>query len=311
MVAVQRPLCLAMLCSPAFLLGCATGTTYLEMSRTAGYVGASPGRMYVERIGGKDSSDFRDQLYKAFSGDRRFATEGYGIMPPDNPDSASDTPAIILSGVHRTDESTRYFSEGSGDNEKKYKETTDTHEFEYLIRDAVTGEDLDASVIRDDNVGRELDRGESFLGGLFGNILDGLVKNLIGIESGHREALIGKFVASLYLHQEKRMVGFFKDKEIPELKEGVEFVRNGDWPAAIAKFQAGAENHPNSKSLHKAYFNLGVAFEYNHEFDRALASLRLADELAPQEKYAAEIDHCQWYARQFRWQQRYGASSTE
>ncbi len=57
--------------------------------------------------------------------------------------------------------------------------------------------------------------------------------------------------------------------------------------------------------LHKAYFNLGVAFEYNHDFEKALTSLRLADELAPQEGYAAEIDHCKWFARQYSWQQRY------
>jgi outer membrane protein assembly factor BamD (BamD/ComL family) len=83
------------------------------------------------------------------------------------------------------------------------------------------------------------------------------------------------------------------------------------WAAAIAQFQAGAERHPKSEVLHKAYFNLGVAVEYNHDFDEALTSPRLANELGPQEGYAAEIDHCQWFARQYRWQQRYAGSSSD
>ncbi len=295
----------ALLLAPALLLGCATGTTYLEMSRTVGFVSDSPGKMYVEHIGGEDSSAFRDQLYKALSDDGRFATEGYGVTPPEMPDSAASTPALILSGTYSTGKDTRTFSEVSGDVEQKYKETTEIHEFRYLIRDAFTGEELDASVARYDDVTKELDRGESFLEAIIGDAIKGAVQDLVGIESGHRKALARIFARSLQLHQEKRLVGLLEDKDIPELKDGIEFVRKGDWTAAIAKFQAGAEKHPDSKSLHKAYFNLGVAYEYSHDFDRALVSLQLADELAPQETYAAEIDHCQWFARQHRWQQRY------
>jgi TolA-binding protein len=300
-----------MLFAPALLLGCATSTTTLEMSRIAGFVGPSRGKMYVEHIGGEDSTEFRDQLYKALSDDWGFAAERYGIIPPETPDSAAVIPAVILSGRYRTDKETRRFSEGSGENEKKYKETTEIHEFRYLIRDAYTGEEIDASVARYDDVTKEEDTGDSFLGAIIGDAIKGALNNLVGIESGHREALARIFVTSLHLHQEKRGVGLLQDKEIPELEEGIGLVRKGDLPAAIAKFQAGAENHLNSKSLHKAYFNLGVAFEYNHEFDRALASLRLADELAPQENYAVEIDHCEWFARLYRWQARYGGPYKE
>jgi tetratricopeptide (TPR) repeat protein len=305
MTKLERSLLFVGVLGPALLLGCATGTTYLEMSRTAGFVGALPGKMYVEHIGGEDSSAFRDQLYGALSEEGRFATQRYGIAPPEEPDSASKIPAIILSGTHRSYKNTRYFSERSGEDERKYKEVTDTHEFRYLIRDAVTGEELDASVASHHNVEKEIDRGESFLEEVVGGILKGAADDLLGVESRHREELIRIFVASLYLHPVRRVVGLLEDKDIPELKEGIDLVRKRDWPAAIAKFQAGAEGHPNSPSLHKAYFNLGVAFEYSHEFERALTSLRLADELAPQEKYAAEIDHCEWFARQYRWQQRY------
>lgn len=302
----QHSILSAMLFGPTLLLGCATGTTTLEMSRIAGFVSASPGKLYVEHIGGEDSSAFRDQLYKAFSDDGRLATEGYGIIPPEMPESAANTPTLILSGTYSTDKDTRHFTEGSGENEKKYKETTEIHEFRYLIRDAFTGEELDANVARYDDVTKEEDRGESFLGAIIGDAIKGALENLVGIESGYRERLARIFATSLHLHQEKRIVGLLQDKDIPELEEGIEFVRKGNWTAAIAKFQAGAENHPNSQVLHKAYFNLGVAFEYNHEFDKALKSLRLADELAPREQYAAEIDYCQWFARQYRWQKRYG-----
>ncbi len=314
MAAIHRPLCLAMFICPALLLGCATGTTFVEMTRTAGFVGVSPGTLYVAKIEGKDSTEFRDKLYEALSADRCFSTERYGITPPENLDSITKMPTLILSGSYSTDRDIKHLSEGSGADEKNYRVKTEIHEFRYLIQDAFTGEEVYASVARYDQVDSQEEEGRSFLGSILDAVigdpiegaLDNAVGNLIGLESGHREAVARNFAASLRLHQERRSVELFWDKDIPELKEGVEFLRNGNWIAAIAKFQAGAENHPDSKSLHKAYFNLGVAFEYNHEFDRALASLRLAEEQAPQEQYSAEIDFCEWFARHYRWQARYG-----
>jgi len=297
-----------MLLVAAMFSGC--GTSYLEVSRMAGYVGAQRGKMYVVNIEGKDAGKFQKQLYEALSDDGRFATERYGVAPPQNPDSAANIPSIILSGIHNSHESTRFFSEGSGKDEKKYKQRTESHEFQYSIRDAVTGEELDANVIRRDNVGeKEEDKG--FLDTVLGNAVTGLIEDLVGVESVHRKVLIRDFVVTLRLHSEKRVMGLFEEKDIPELKEGVEFARKGDWGAAIARFQAGAERHPKSAVLHKAYFNLGVAFEYNHDFDKALTSLRLADELAPHEGYAAEYDHCKWFGRQYRWQQRYAGFSSD
>jgi tetratricopeptide (TPR) repeat protein len=291
----------------AIFSGC--GASYLELSRTAGYVGAQRGKMYVSKIEGKDAGRFQEQLYEVLSDDGHFATEPYGVVPAQNLDSATNIPSIIVSGIHGSHESTRYFTEGSGKEEKKYRQRTESHEFQYSIRDAVTGEELDANVISQDYAGvKEEDRG--FLDTILGDAVTGLIEDLVGVESGHRKALIRNFVVTLRLHPEKRTMGLFEEEDIPELKEGIKFARKGDWAGAIARFQAGAERHPKSEALHKAYFNLGVAFEYNHDFDKALTSLRLADELAPQEGYAAEIDHCKWFARQYRWQQRYAGSSS-
>jgi tetratricopeptide (TPR) repeat protein len=288
--------------------GC--GTSYLEMSRMAGYVGAQRGRIYVVSIEGKDADKFRDQLYESLSDDGHFAAERYGVAPPENSDSTTNIPSIILSGIHSADESTRFFTEGSGKDEKKYRERIESHEFQYSIRDAVTGEELEASVIHHEHVGaKEEDTG--FLDAVIGNAVTGLFEGIVGVEAAHRKELIRTFVSTLRLHPEKRLLGLPDDKDIPELKEGVEFARREDWAAAIAKFQAGAETHPKSEALHKAYFNLGVAFEYNHDFEKALTSLRLAAELAPQGGYESEIDHCTWFARQYRWQQRYAGTSSD
>jgi len=297
-----------MLCVAAMFSGC--GTSYLEMTRMAGYVGAQQGKMYVVNIEGKDAGRFQKELYEALADDGHFTTERYGVAPPPDPDSATNIPSLILSGIHSSNESTRFFTEGSGKDEKKYRERTESHEFQYTIRDAVTDEELDANVIRQDNEGeKEEDKG--FLDAVVGDAVRGLIEDMVGVETAHRKALIRDFVAILRLHPEKRVVALFEDDDIPELKEGVKFARKGDWSAAIARFQAGAEGHPRSPALHKAYFNLGVAFEFKRDFDRALASLRLADELAPQEGYAAEYDYCSWFARQYRWQQRYAGSSSE
>jgi TolA-binding protein len=262
------------------------------------------------RIDGKDADKFRDQLYEALSDDGHFMTEAYGVAPQQTSDSATNIPAIILSGIHSTHESTKYSTEGQGDDKKDYRQRVESHEFQYSIRDAVTGEELDANVIHQDNPGeKEVDQG--ILAGVVGDAVKGLVEDLVGVESAHRKVLIRDFVATLRLHPEKRVMGLFEEEGIPELKEGVGFARKGNWAAAIASFQAGAERHPKSEMLHKAYFNLGVAFEYDHDFEKALTSLRLADELAPNEGYAAEIDHCKWFARQYRWQQRYAGFASD
>jgi hypothetical protein len=309
---LQGFLSTALLVVAALLSGC--GTSYLEVSRMAGYVsGANPGKMYVVSIGGKDADEFRDQLYEALSDDGHFTTEPYGVDPLQNPaqrlDSTLNIPSIILSGIHSTHEDTRYFTEGEGDSKRNYRQKTETHEFQYSIRDAVTGEELDANVIRQDNEGqKEADKG--ILDEVVGDAVKGLFEGLVGVEQAHRNVVIKNFVRTLRLHPEKRVMGLFEEKDIPELKEGVEFARKGNWAAAIAKFQAGAENNPNSPLVHKAYFNLGVAYEYNHDFDKALTSLRLADELAPDKGYDVEISHCQWFARQYRWQQRHAGSPT-
>ena len=303
---LQRSLLSILLFVATMLSGC--GTTNLEMSRIAGYVGTRPVRMYVVSIEGKDADKFRDQLYEALSDDGHFTTEGYGVAPPQTQDSTMNIPSIILTGIHSTHEDTKFFTEGTGKNEKNYKQRTESHEFQFSIRDALTGEELDANVIRQDNTdSKEEDQG--FLGNIVGDIVTDMIDALMGIESAHRKELTSDFVAMLRLHPEKRSVGLFEDKDIPELKEGVEFVRQGNWVAAIARFQTGAESHPRSEMLYKAYFNLGVAFEYNHDFEKALTSLRLADELAPQEGFTVEIDHCKWFARQYRWQQRYAGSN--
>ena len=308
MKSLQHAVLLSMCCGAALLPGCATGTTFIELSRTAGFAGSRPGRMYVVNVEGKDADAFRDQLYKALRDDGHFIPERYGMEPTGKTDSTSNVPSIVLSGIHTVYDNTRYSTEGSGENEKKYKERTETHEFQYVIRDAETGEDLDANIVLQENVSREEDKDASFIDQVVGGIVKGAVEDLFGVESAHRKELIGNFIAALRLHQESRLVGLFRDKEIPELEEGIEFVQRGKLDAAIAKFQAGAEKHPNNQALHKAYFNLGVAFEYNHEFEKALVSFRLAHELAPQELYAAEIDQCQRAARQFRWHMRYNGA---
>jgi tetratricopeptide (TPR) repeat protein len=308
MKSLRDPFLCSTLFAAAIISGC--GTSYMEMNRMVGYVGAQRGKMYVVSIEGKDAGKFQDQLYEALAADGHFEAERYGVTPPPNLDSATNVPSIVLSGIHSSNQSTRFFTEGSGRDARKYKERTESHEFQYSIRDAVTGEELEANVIRQENVGaKEEDKG--FLDTVLGDAVKGLVEDVVGVETAHRKALIREFVAKLRLHPEKRLMGLFEEKDIPELKEGVELARKGQWRAAIAKFQAGAENHPISEALHKAYFNLGVAFEYSHDFDKALASLRLADELAPQEGYENEIEHCKWFARQYRWQQKHAGSSSD
>jgi len=178
MTSFRHPLLPALLLVAAMLSGCATGTTYLEMSRTAGFVGARPTKVYVVNIEGTDAGSFQEELYEVLSKDRHFTIKPYGVTPPQSPDSATSVPSIILSGIHSTQEDTRYFYEGKEGDKKHYTETTESHEFQYSILDAVTGEELDANVVRQENVSKEEDNDGSIFDAVVEEVLEEVVKYL-------------------------------------------------------------------------------------------------------------------------------------
>ena len=80
---------------------------------------------------------------------------------------------------------------------------------------------------------------------------------------------------------EVRMVPFAKDRLIPELEEGIRRASIGEMAEAAKIFQgaaAAAEVNPKIKPavIAKAYWNLGLTYEYSDLYDDAIAALKKA-----------------------------------
>jgi len=288
-----------------FLEGCSTGQVAVDLRTTEGYVDRGKIEVYFTDITGESEEAFRKQLFDVLESHGRFLPQEYGKLPPELPDSLITIPSIVISGHHDTHENSSTYTEKAGDKEKKMKETKEVDEFHYIIKDGVSLEEMDRGTVDYVVVSKEEDTENSF----FGSILNGIVKSvgqdLLGITSSRREKTIKELVASLVAHTQVRRVELYKDGDFPELKEGISCIEVEDFPGAIAKFQAAAEKRPKHENVYKAYFNLGIAYEYDFQFEKALVSLRVAHQLNPQERFLREMTHCEFFARRYDWQYRF------
>jgi tetratricopeptide (TPR) repeat protein len=92
-------------------------------------------------------------------------------------------------------------------------------------------------------------------------------------------------------------VPFKTDKDMPELETGVNKVRLGDLKAATEVFLSAAksaEMNPAIKPnvIAKAYWNLGLAYQYSDDFDKATEAFKKAYTLEPAQSCLSEIENC-------------------
>ncbi len=87
-----------------------------------------------------------------------------------------------------------------------------------------------------------------------------------------------------------------KDSQLPKLKEGIAFVKAGDWGKATQLFleaQKEAENMPSlpKKTMSKVYWDLGMAYLYNARFDDAHTFINRAYTLTANRTYKKELSN--------------------
>ena len=107
-----------------------------------------------------------------------------------------------------------------------------------------------------------------------------------------RTKVISRFMAMIAPHWVDVRVALLSDSDIPELSRGIDYAKQGAWDQAIANFSNGIKNHQGNENLHKAYFDLGVAYEYTNDFKDALEMLNKAYSFKPDDLYANEIRNC-------------------
>lgn len=104
---------------------------------------------------------------------------------------------------------------------------------------------------------------------------------------------VSTFLKAIIPWTEVVQASFVKDDAIPDLEKGINQVKMGEMAEAIKIFSnaaKAAETNPaiKPKSIANAYWNLGLAYEYTWEFDKAIELFKKAFSLNADETYIKE-----------------------
>lgn len=103
-----------------------------------------------------------------------------------------------------------------------------------------------------------------------------------------------KFMKAITPWDEMVMVPFKTDSNIPDLEKGVNLAKIVELNEAIKIFRSAAKaSEGNAKikpdSIAKAYWNLGLSYEYSYDYDNAIEAFKRAYALDPKDEYSKEI----------------------
>ena len=116
------------------------------------------------------------------------------------------------------------------------------------------------------------------------------------LERGARTAVIERFMKAIIPHQEFMYANFQKDGDIPQLEGGIGWAERGDWKKAQDTFNSAAQDAEKNLKLKsgqiaKCYWNLGLAYEYAGDYDRAVAMINIAYQKSNEKEMLNELDN--------------------
>lgn len=104
-----------------------------------------------------------------------------------------------------------------------------------------------------------------------------------------RNAVVATFIKMIAPYSEYVTVTFAPtDKNLPELERGVNLAKAGRWSDAIEQFKAATQKNPTHAG---AWWDLGLAYEYTYDFDKAEAAFNEAYKIKPDQTYLDEINN--------------------
>lgn len=284
------------------LCGCSTGEILLQTNVNEGFIGSRKIKVYLAEITGSDEQTFRQELSAALSKDSNVVLQPYGMLPDLAGDTSSAGQGIIISGIHDLYENSRTLHDASVEGGGERMETDHVSEFQYTVRDAVSMEELSSGDVQctETTSGHSSSSWGSIIGGIFRALSD----LIVAPDTRRRLRTIDEFVRSIMIHTETRNIILYSEKDLPELKEGIDSARSGNWKKAAVCFQAGVENYPKQKDLYKAYYNLGMAYECIIEYEKAITAFSLANELHQDARFQSEIEYCERSSRCLEWREK-------
>jgi len=278
------------------LSSCSSGVN-ITASRLSGIVVDTSMSVGVGVIQGPEPGavEFRGKLLNAIQSNGTFNTpeELTGFVP---------YASILIEGVYDQSYDEHSYEKQEGDETKEYVEKTWSVRFEYRIIDKETGDlVIDGRVEASDS-----DTDEETGGGILGFLVD-LIGALISGDPYDplQGDLVNRFIGEISPHEMKVTVTLYEDSDMPELKTGITFARAGEWKRALGAFLEALEKHQGHEDLHKAYYDAGVAYEYDHQYSLAWEFLEKAYQMNPEPEYRAEIYRCRRYEQEWKWREGY------
>ncbi len=107
-----------------------------------------------------------------------------------------------------------------------------------------------------------------------------------------RADVVNSFIDKIIPHQYKVSVEMLEDDELPQMKRGIDYASMGEWGFAADIFKQEAEKPVKAEAKSKAYYNLGVCYQYSLRFDDAVRAYDKALSLYPDELYSNSIRKC-------------------
>lgn len=106
----------------------------------------------------------------------------------------------------------------------------------------------------------------------------------------HRD--VARFMKTVTPWTETVMVAFKKDSDLPQLETGIKLAKMGKYFDAVKVFQEAVKtsetNMLKPKVIAKAYWDLGLAYEYSWQFDKAMNAFDAAYALHDDDMYLSE-----------------------
>ena len=118
----------------------------------------------------------------------------------------------------------------------------------------------------------------------------------ISLEREARQAVVERFMKAIVPHQEFMYASFQKDSDIPQLEGGIGWAERGEWKKAQDAFNTAAQDAERNVKLKapqiaKAYWNLGLSYEYAGDYDKADGMINKAYSMSNDKDMLGELDN--------------------
>jgi tetratricopeptide (TPR) repeat protein len=284
------------------LFGGCSQSSVVKVTRHGGMDLDSSMVLTVGSVSGDQDKEFRHELRKALRAnpDVKVVSDVQGgeALTDSIYASLASTMAnrgqnlVVIAGRYRLDTDDSHKEKEGPDNKKiKYIERTFTGRFEFTISDVLQHT---LSYSRDVQASSSEEKDESWL---LNTLVDAIITD--PMIANVRQKVIDEFMYELYPHEEVYNAKFYYDSDMPELERGIAYAKIGKWDDAIILFADAASKYPENKNVHKAFYNLGIAYKWNFKFPEARENLEKAFLLNDSSEYYNEVQSLDQFEQEY------------